>query len=75
VGGTTKHQPPITRTNWEGVGVKPDIACSTGLQSAHLTALRTLLKAEQDAARRTMLERVIAQVEKVEPPAPVYTRP
>lgn len=68
---------PITRTNWEGVGVKPDIAApaAQALQNAHLTALRALLKPEQDPARRTMLERAIAQVEKGDSPAPVYTRP
>jgi Peptidase family S41/N-terminal domain of Peptidase_S41 in eukaryotic IRBP len=63
---------PITRTNWEGVGVKPDIAAPApqALQTAHLTALRGLLKAEQDGERRAQLERAIIVVEKGEPSAP-----
>jgi hypothetical protein len=61
---------PITKTNWEGVGVKPDIAApaAQALQVAHLTALRTMLKGEPDADRRSMLERAITRVEKGEPP-------
>lgn len=56
---------PITRTNWEGVGVKPDIAApaAQAFQVAHLGALRALVKAEQDPERRALLERAITKVE------------
>jgi hypothetical protein len=68
---------PITKTNWEGTGVKPDIAAAApqALQVAHLTALRTLLKAEQDPDRRTTLERAIIKVETGEPPAAARPHP
>ncbi len=37
---------PITKTNWEGVGVKPDIEVSAelALKTAHLVALKKLLE-------------------------------
>ncbi|HSR98828.1 MAG TPA: hypothetical protein VLM79_17345 [Kofleriaceae bacterium] len=60
---------PITRTNWEGVGVKPDVALAApqALQAAHLMALRARLKEEQDPERRGILERAITKVETGEP--------
>jgi hypothetical protein len=63
---------PITHTNWEGVGVKPDVASAApqALQTAHLMALRARLKDEQDPERRSMLERAIQKVETGEPAAP-----
>lgn len=67
---------PITKTNWEGVGVKPDVAApaAQALKVAHLAALRALHKAEQDRDRRTLLDEVISSVEKGEPPGPVRRR-
>jgi retinol-binding protein 3 len=43
---------PVTKTNWEGTGVAPDVAVSSAraLQTAHLAALKTI--AEKAAARR-----------------------
>jgi hypothetical protein len=68
---------PITKTNWEGVGVKPDIAApaAQALQVAYLAALRGLLKTEQDGERRALLERVITAVENGESLTPAYARP
>jgi hypothetical protein len=46
---------PITKTNWEGVGVKPDIAVSEdkALETAHQRAVEKLLeRAPDDQARR-----------------------
>jgi hypothetical protein len=56
---------PITGTNWERVGVRPDIAVSSeqALHIAHLTALRTLRDAATDPERRESLDAVIARVE------------
>ena len=41
---------PITKTNWEGVGVKPDIGAPAdlALATAHLTALRKLMERNAD---------------------------
>jgi hypothetical protein len=57
---------PITHTNWEGVGVKPDI--STGaeqaLQTAYLALLRARRDVEKDAALRQALSDLIDQASK-----------
>jgi C-terminal processing protease CtpA/Prc len=57
---------PVTRSSWEQVGVKPDLAtpAARALMVAHATALRTILKNESDADRRASLVRVLAMVEK-----------
>jgi C-terminal processing protease CtpA/Prc len=56
---------PITGTNWEGTGVKPDVPTSAAaaLKLAHAQAVRTLLKAEKDAERRKTLEHALAMIE------------
>jgi hypothetical protein len=56
---------PITRGNWERVGVRPDVVAPEreALPVAHALALRALLEREQDAERRLELERLIADVE------------
>jgi C-terminal processing protease CtpA/Prc len=46
---------PITKTNWEGTGVKPDVSVSAdkALKTAHELAVKNLLKkAPNEAARR-----------------------
>lgn len=53
---------PVTKTNWEGVGVKPDIEVSEALalDTAHLAALRAIAKssrlypAEQQEVQETI---------------------
>jgi hypothetical protein len=54
---------PVTKTNWEAVGVKPDIRISQdrALVEAHILALRILIEREsdrdwQDKLRRTLVE-------------------
>ena len=49
---------PITGTNWEGVGVIPDIAVDQGvaLETAHLMALRTIRRGETDEGRLYTLD-------------------
>ena len=56
---------PITRSNWERVGVRPDVAVpeSEALPVAHALALRQVLEREPDAEQRRRLERAIAEVE------------
>lgn len=65
----------VTRTNWEHVGVKPDIAvpAAQALQAAHAAILRNLLSSAKDGKERTTLQRVLAMVEKGEAEKPVYT--
>ncbi len=48
---------PVTRSNWEGTGVVPDVACSSAeaLFVAHHVALERLAEKTDDAARRTEL--------------------
>ena len=57
---------PITKTNWERVGVRPDVPVTSdqALKAAHLAALRTLRDRASDADRRRMLDRAIADVER-----------
>ena len=68
---------PITKTNWEGTGVKPDVAVAAdkALATAHLAALRKVLESERDPMRREMVEHAAKMVESGETPKPVYSRP
>jgi len=58
---------PVTGTNWEGSGVRPDVAVPAGseLRAAHLRALELLLASERDADHRTWLQRAIDQVRRL----------
>jgi hypothetical protein len=53
---------PITGTNWEGVGVIPDVAVPSeeALETAHIMALQELRKRETDAERQFALDWAIA---------------
>jgi hypothetical protein len=55
---------PVTGTNWEGTGVRPDVpvASSEALRTAHLRALDRLLGAELDKERQATLRQVIDEV-------------
>ncbi|MDL2355133.1 MAG: S41 family peptidase [Pseudomonadota bacterium] len=66
---------PITKTSWEHVGVKPDIAvpAAQALQTAHVAILRNLVSSTKDDNERTQLQRLLAMVEKGETETPVYT--
>lgn len=67
---------PITGTNWEGVGVKPDVAvpAAEALKTAHASALKAILEKEKDPDYRKRLEGILAKVEKGETDPPVYSR-
>jgi retinol-binding protein 3 len=54
---TGKAINPVSKKNWEGVGVKPDIEVpkDDALRVAHLEALKALAAKETDAERRTSL--------------------
>lgn len=66
---------PVTKTNWEHVGVKPDIEvpAAEALKVAHLAALRAQLEQKDQAPGRAQhLQRLIAQTEKGVVETPVY---
>lgn len=72
---TGKGINPITKTNWEHVGVKPDIAvpAADALKTAHAAILRELITASKDAGEKTALQEFLAKVEAGVVDAPVYT--
>lgn len=60
---------PITKTNWERVGVRPDVAVPSdqALKTAHLAALRTIRDQVTDDEHRQMIDRAIADAERGKP--------
>ncbi len=64
---------PITKTNWEGVGVQPDtlIMSKLALQKAHVLAMKHSFANSTDQGWKDELTRLIAQVEKE---TPVFTK-
>jgi hypothetical protein len=56
---------PLTKTSWEGVGVKPDVPAPAAQAPAiaHAQALRAILEAETDSGYRQMLQRLLAMLE------------
>jgi hypothetical protein len=68
---------PITKTNWEHVGVTPDIAvpAADAQKVAHAAILRELLAASKDADEKEYLEDTLQKVEAGKFDPPVYTPP
>jgi hypothetical protein len=56
---------PVTETNWEGTGVRPDVAvpADDALRTAHLDALHRLLARERDPERRAALEAAVRDLQ------------
>ena len=56
---------PISQTNWEGIGVEPDVKISSekALATAHLLALRKSLEDTQDEAWKQRLQSLIRRIE------------
>jgi hypothetical protein len=65
----------VTKTSWDHVGVKPDIAvpAAQALQTAHVAILRKLVASAQEDGARTALQRQLALVETGDAEKPVYT--
>jgi C-terminal processing protease CtpA/Prc len=60
---------PITKTNWEGTGVTPDIKSSAELSLgvAHMHALKALLEKETDPQWKQTLRQVVDDLSKAAP--------
>ena len=58
---------PITRTSWEGVGVKPDISVpsAAALGKAHMLAIERLTAEASDPTARSMLDAVSMKLESI----------
>ncbi len=59
---------PITQTNWEGTGVKPDVDVPAGLalKTAHLAALKKLLEASAGSTDENRKGRIRKAIETTE---------
>jgi len=68
---------PITRTNWEHVGVTPDIAvpAAEAQKVAHAAILRAFIAAAKDPDEKAGLQPILEDVEAGVAKAPVYTKP
>ncbi|MFN2529516.1 MAG: S41 family peptidase [Candidatus Baltobacteraceae bacterium] len=57
---------PVTHTNWEGVGVKPDVATTAdaALSTAYTNILREKIAVEKDPRERKALSDLLARVAK-----------
>jgi hypothetical protein len=56
---------PVTHTDWEGVGVAPDIKTSArnAQDTAHIALLKELLAVETDARWKEVLQKTLAELE------------
>jgi hypothetical protein len=68
---------PVTHTNWEHVGVAPDVAvpAARAQQTAYAQILRTLIDKSTDAQARQELNTILARVEKGEGEKVEYAAP
>src|SRR5262249_52418714 len=60
-----KVENAVTHGNWEGVGVKPDVAVpdARALKTAHVMALRKMLETQTDPVLKQRLTDVLADVQ------------
>ena len=67
---------PITKTNWEHVGVVPDIAvpAADAQKVAHAAILRDLIAATKDPDEKAYLQDSLEDVEAGKAEVPVYTK-
>jgi hypothetical protein len=72
---TGKAINPVTHTNWEHVGVKPDLAvpAADAQKTAHAAALRMLLAASTNPDEKAYLEDLLRKVESGVADVPRYT--
>ena len=57
---------PITKTNWEGTGVAPDVptTASDALKAAHVLALKKIQETNKDASLAEAIQSAIAEVQR-----------
>ena len=57
---------PITKTNWEGTGVKPDVdvPADQALKVAHIAAMNKVLSKVTETERQGAIKRAIENVQK-----------
>lgn len=57
---------PITKTNWEGTGIKPDVEvpADNALKVAQLAALKAILPTTTDEMRKGMIQKEIDKLQK-----------
>ena len=57
---------PITKTNWEGTGIKPDVdvTAEKAFKIAHMTAMKKVLEKVTDPERKDAIGRAIADLQK-----------
>ena len=60
---------PITKTNWEGVGVLQDISIPApdALKEAHILALKKMLQGTSDPDQRSQLQEMLKKLEAERP--------
>jgi hypothetical protein len=65
---------PITKTNWEHVGVKPDVAvpATSAMKVAYVTILNDLLKKSTDPEEQAGLKDILARVQSGKFQLPAY---
>jgi C-terminal processing protease CtpA/Prc len=65
---------PITQTNWEHVGVKPDVAvpAATAMKVAYLAILNDLMKKSKDPGEQTALNNALSDAQSGKIPLPAY---
>lgn len=68
---------PITKTNWEHVGVKPDVAvpASSAMETAYVTILNDLLKGSKEPDEQAGLKNILARVQSGKLQLPEYPSP
>ena len=61
---------PITNTNWEGMGVEPDVKvpADDALRTAQILALKKIIEKEKGPGYLKMLQERVAELEKATPP-------
>lgn len=66
---------PVTKTNWEHVGVKPDIAvpAADALKTAHAAAVKTQIAASKQSDEVDFLRDLLAKIESGVVETPVYS--
>ena len=62
---TSRAINPITKTNWEHVGVKPDVAvpATSAMKVAYVTILNDLMKKSKDPDEQAALKGILARVQ------------